>query len=53
MVQASTKITDFVAGSTLVKKSLIDTAVPIVGRLSTRIVHHETLHKCSLVPIDH
>ena len=32
MVQASTKITDFVAGSTLVKKSLIDTAVPSVFR---------------------
>ena len=32
MVQASTKISDFVAGSTLVKKSLIDTAVPSVFR---------------------
>ena len=32
MVQASTKITDFVAGSTLVKKSLIDTDVPSVFR---------------------
>ena len=32
VVQASTKITDFVAGSTLVKKSLVDTAVPSVFR---------------------
>ena len=32
VVQASTKITDFVAGSTLVKRSLIDTAVPSVFR---------------------
>ena len=30
VVQESTKITDFFAGSTLVKKSLIDTAVPSV-----------------------
>ena len=32
MVQASTKITDFIAGSTLVKKSLIDTDMPSVFR---------------------
>ena len=32
VVQASTKITDFIAGSTLVKKSMIDTAVPSVFR---------------------
>ena len=48
VVQASTKITDFVAESTLVKKSLIDTAVPLAcsdGHKS----HHQQLRPGSSV----